>query len=44
MAEYESGTSSNLLTLRYGIGKGTLLRLLREHGMVVRRRGPGGET
>jgi hypothetical protein len=41
IGEYVSGMSSVRLAARYGIGKGTVLRLLREHGVVVRRRGPG---
>jgi hypothetical protein len=40
VAEYAGGRSSTLLAKRYGIGKGTLLRLLKQNGVVVRRRGP----
>jgi ABC-type transport system involved in cytochrome c biogenesis ATPase subunit len=39
-AEYQSGTSSVRLAGRYGIGKGTVLRLLRQNGLAIRRRGP----
>jgi hypothetical protein len=39
--EYVKGTSTVRLAARYGIGKATVLRLLREHGVVVRQRGPG---
>ena len=39
MTEYVRGASSTRLATRYGVGKGTLLRLLREHGVVVRRHG-----
>src|SRR5215217_6987469 len=38
--EYVSGTPSTRLAACYGIGKGTVLRLLRERGVVVRHRGP----
>jgi hypothetical protein len=38
-AEYQSDTSSVRLTGRYGIGKGTILRLLRQNGLAIRRRG-----
>jgi hypothetical protein len=40
VAEYQSGASSVLLMARYGIGKGTVLRLLRQNGIVLRKRGP----
>jgi hypothetical protein len=39
VAEYQRGTSSTRLTVRYGIGKGTVLRLLRQHGVSLRHRG-----
>lgn len=40
VAEYQSGTSTTRLTVRYHIGKGTLLRLIHESGVTVRRKGP----
>ena len=40
VTEYISGISSTTLTRRYGIGKGTVLRLVRSNGVAVRRRGP----
>jgi hypothetical protein len=39
VSEYAEGTSASRLALRYGIGKGTLLRLIREAGVAIRRRG-----
>jgi hypothetical protein len=39
VSEYVSGVSTTRLATRYGIGKGTLLRLIRESGVTVRRRG-----
>jgi hypothetical protein len=36
VAEYEGGTSTTRLAMSYRIGKGTLLRLLREHNVVIR--------
>ena len=36
VAEYQCGTSSTRLTAQYGIGKGTVLRLLRQHGLTLR--------
>jgi hypothetical protein len=44
VGEYVSGTSSIQLAARYGIGKATVLRLLRDCGVVVRRRGVHNET
>jgi hypothetical protein len=38
VAEYASGTSTTRLAKSYGIGKGTILRLLRENS-VLRRHG-----
>lgn len=36
MSEYVTGSPTTALARRYGIGKGTLLRLLREHGVTIR--------
>lgn len=36
VAEYESGTSSNQLVRDFNLGKGSVLRLLREAGVAVR--------
>jgi len=36
VAEYEAGTSTNQLMRDYGIGKGSVLRLLREAGVTLR--------
>jgi hypothetical protein len=36
MDEYATGTPTTQLALRYRIGKGTLLRLLHEHGITIR--------
>jgi hypothetical protein len=38
IGEYVSGTSSTRLAARYAVGKGTILRLLRESGVAVRGR------
>lgn len=35
-ADYESGISSNQLMVNYGLGKGTVLQVLREAGVVMR--------
>jgi hypothetical protein len=40
VSEYAGGMSTTWLATRYGIGKGTLLRLIREGGVAIRRRGP----
>jgi len=40
VAEYQSGTSTTRLTVRYHIVKGTLLRLIHESGVTVRCKGP----
>jgi Helix-turn-helix domain len=40
VAEYADGTPTTLLAKRYGIGKGTVLRLIRESGVTLRGRGP----
>jgi len=40
VSEYASGMPTTQLAAQYGIGKGTLLRLIREGGVTVRRRGP----
>jgi hypothetical protein len=40
VTEYASGTSTTRLAESYGIGKGTLLRLLRESGVRIGPRGP----
>jgi hypothetical protein len=39
VTEYVRGVSSTRLASRYGVGKGTLLRLVREHGAAIRRHG-----
>ena len=38
VAEYESGAPTTALARRYGVGKGTLLRLLRDAEVTVRHR------
>jgi hypothetical protein len=40
VGEYAAGASTTALARRYGFGKGTLLRLISESGVTVRRRGP----
>jgi hypothetical protein len=40
VSEYAGGTSTTRLAMRYGIGKGTLLRLIRESGVAIRNKGP----
>jgi tRNA A37 N6-isopentenylltransferase MiaA len=40
LAEYAGGVSTARLTTRYGIGKDTLMRLLRERGVNVRHEHP----
>jgi hypothetical protein len=39
VGDYASGISTTRLAVRYRLGKGTLLRLLREHDVEIRRRG-----
>jgi hypothetical protein len=39
VTEYATGTSSTRLAKSYGVGKGTLLSLIRESGVPIRRRG-----
>ena len=39
VSEFADGMSSTRLASRYGIGKGTVLRLIREKGITVRNRG-----
>ena len=39
VAEYEAGAPSTALMARYGLGKGTVLSLLPEHGVKTRRQG-----
>lgn len=39
VAEYVAGASTTVLARQHRIGKGTLLRLLDEHGVTLRRRG-----
>jgi hypothetical protein len=39
VTEYKTGTSPTRLAVHYGIGKGTVLRLLREHDVAIRHRG-----
>jgi len=41
-ADYRIGVPTTALARRYGLGKGTVLRLLRECGVVMRR--PGVKT
>jgi hypothetical protein len=41
VAAYVAGSPSTRLTRQYGVGKGTVLRLLRERGVAIRRQGPG---
>jgi hypothetical protein len=41
VSEHAVGISTTRLTRRYGIGKGTLLRLLHEHGVTVRHQHTG---
>jgi hypothetical protein len=40
VAEYVAGTPTTALARTYGIGKGTVLRLIQERGVTVRKRGP----
>jgi hypothetical protein len=40
VSEYASGISTTRLAMRYGLGKGTLLRLIRDRGVTIRGRGP----
>jgi hypothetical protein len=42
VSEYAGGMSTTRLVKQYGIGKGTELRLLREHGVTIRH-GTGAE-
>jgi hypothetical protein len=37
VADYQAGEPSTSLTKKYEVGKGTVLRLLREHGAKMRR-------
>ncbi len=37
IADYQAGTPSTQLMVNYNLGKGTVLRLLREHGVQLRR-------
>lgn len=39
VADYESGTPTTQLTGKYGLGKGSVLRLLRECGAKIRQQG-----
>ncbi|MCW2784017.1 MAG: hypothetical protein JWP74_534 [Marmoricola sp.] len=41
VADYEAGTSSNQLMQDYNLGKGTVLRTLREAGVTIRNQGLG---
>jgi len=36
--DYQAGVPTTELTISYGIGKGTVLRLFRSHGVQLRRR------
>jgi len=36
VADYQAGSPSTELMATYGLGKGTVLRLLREHGATIR--------
>jgi transposase-like protein len=38
-AEYENGVTTRTIASRYGIGKTTVTRLLREHGVPLRYQG-----
>jgi hypothetical protein len=40
VSEYAGGISTTRLAKRYGIGKGTLLRLIRVSGVTIRKKGP----
>jgi transposase len=37
VADYEAGEPSTGLTKKYGVGKGTVLRLLRQYGATMRQ-------
>lgn len=39
VADYGDGTPTTVLTQRYTLGKGTVLKLLRERGVAIRRQG-----
>jgi len=39
VAAYQDGATTKELTRRYSIGQGTVLRLLGEHGVAMRRQG-----
>jgi hypothetical protein len=39
VADYQAGVETTELTERYQLGKGTVLKLLREHGVAMRRQG-----
>ena len=43
IADYKAGVSSEVLTEKYGLGKGPVLRLLHEHGVVMRRKAVRGD-
>jgi hypothetical protein len=36
VADYQSGMATTRLTSKYNLGKGTVLRLLRSHGVTLR--------
>lgn len=36
VADYQAGTPTTQLTTKYALGKGTVLRLLRRHGVEIR--------
>jgi DNA invertase Pin-like site-specific DNA recombinase len=40
VSDYAAGMSSTRLARQYGIGKGTVLRLIRKCGGTIRRKGP----
>lgn len=44
VADYESGASSRQLALDYDLGKGSVLKLLQEAGVAVRRQGSARRT
>lgn len=44
IADYESGTPSTQLTRIYGLGKGSVLKLLRESGIQMRHHGLSREN
>lgn len=39
IADYQAGEPSTALTQRYHLGKGTVLKILKDHGITMRRQG-----